>query len=307
MPNKYTTDNNYRYAFQGQEKDGETGMEAFELRLWDGRLGRWLTTDPKRVGHSPYWGMNNNPMRIIDPDGGQGEDWIKNKKTGEYVWDNSVTSASNTPEGFAYIGKNDVDIIYDLFGIGNLTGLTDFSCSDWDFGIIDIQDFDNPYSAKGAAPLSLKANTKMNIHLSANVKTTYSGQNLNKKFNGVDINVSVSGNVTAPYPDMNIKLLGRSMTVNGSEMSVAKPSSNPEFSQGGDVPTLKYYSFMSSNTIMKNFGKEFNLNFGFYGQYVNGLNSLRLPTVLGGLGIENSTYLNKTIKFHNLIYIPLKP
>ncbi len=37
MPNKHTTDGNYRYAFQGQEKDGETGMEAFELRLWDVR------------------------------------------------------------------------------------------------------------------------------------------------------------------------------------------------------------------------------------------------------------------------------
>jgi hypothetical protein len=25
--------NNYRYAFQGQKLDGETGMEAFQLRL----------------------------------------------------------------------------------------------------------------------------------------------------------------------------------------------------------------------------------------------------------------------------------
>ena len=38
----------YRYAFQGQEKDSETGKEAFELRLWDSRIGRWLTTDPYR-------------------------------------------------------------------------------------------------------------------------------------------------------------------------------------------------------------------------------------------------------------------
>jgi YD repeat-containing protein len=30
----------YRYAFQGQELDKETGMEAFQLRLWDGRIGR---------------------------------------------------------------------------------------------------------------------------------------------------------------------------------------------------------------------------------------------------------------------------
>jgi hypothetical protein len=45
-------------------------MEAFELRLWDGRLGRWLTTDPKHQYASPYLGMGNNPISRIDPDGG---------------------------------------------------------------------------------------------------------------------------------------------------------------------------------------------------------------------------------------------
>lgn len=34
----------YRYAYQRQEKDPETGKEAFQLRLWDARIGRWLTT-----------------------------------------------------------------------------------------------------------------------------------------------------------------------------------------------------------------------------------------------------------------------
>ena len=60
----------YRYAYQGQEKDPETRKEAFQLRLWDGRIGRWLTTDPKGEFSSPYLGMGNNPMNKIDPDGG---------------------------------------------------------------------------------------------------------------------------------------------------------------------------------------------------------------------------------------------
>lgn len=60
----------YRYAYQGQEKDTETGKEAFELRLWDARIGRWLTTDPYGEFHSPYLGMGNNPISNIDPDGG---------------------------------------------------------------------------------------------------------------------------------------------------------------------------------------------------------------------------------------------
>lgn len=61
---------NYRYAFQGQELDGETGMEAFQLRLWDGRIGRWLSPDPYGEFASPYLGMGNNPVSTIDPDGG---------------------------------------------------------------------------------------------------------------------------------------------------------------------------------------------------------------------------------------------
>ncbi|MCL9806907.1 RHS repeat-associated core domain-containing protein [Flavobacterium amniphilum] len=74
LPNQQITDANYRYAFQGQEKDPETGMEAFELRLWDGRLGRWLTVDPMGQYFSPYLGMGNNPISRVDPDGGMDGD-----------------------------------------------------------------------------------------------------------------------------------------------------------------------------------------------------------------------------------------
>ncbi|CAL2064708.1 RHS repeat-associated core domain-containing protein [Tenacibaculum sp. 190524A05c] len=69
MPNR-NVEGEYPYAYQGQEKDQETGMEAFELRLWDARIGRWLTTDPYGQFQSPYLGMGNNPISQIDPDGG---------------------------------------------------------------------------------------------------------------------------------------------------------------------------------------------------------------------------------------------
>ncbi len=72
MPNRQIINGEpYRYAYQGQEKDPETGKEAFQLRLWDARIGRWLTTDPKRFHHSPYLGMGNNPIFFIDSDGGK--------------------------------------------------------------------------------------------------------------------------------------------------------------------------------------------------------------------------------------------
>ncbi|MCF6297664.1 MAG: hypothetical protein L3J08_06725 [Flavobacteriaceae bacterium] len=66
----------YRYDFQGQELDRETGKHAFELRLYDSRINRWISPDPYGEFHSPYLSMGNNWINKIDPDGGQTEDII---------------------------------------------------------------------------------------------------------------------------------------------------------------------------------------------------------------------------------------
>ncbi|GGF27949.1 hypothetical protein GCM10011383_44570 [Hymenobacter cavernae] len=62
----------YRHGYQGQfaEKDEETGYESFELRLYDARIGRWLSTDPEGQFDSPFVGMGNNPVSGTDSDGG---------------------------------------------------------------------------------------------------------------------------------------------------------------------------------------------------------------------------------------------
>ena len=38
--------------------------------MYDGRVGRWMTTDPYSQYHSPYLAMGNDPINQIDPDGG---------------------------------------------------------------------------------------------------------------------------------------------------------------------------------------------------------------------------------------------
>lgn len=62
----------YEHGYQGQftEHDQETGLDAFELRLWDSRLARWTSTDPYGQYASPYLGMGNNPINNYDADGG---------------------------------------------------------------------------------------------------------------------------------------------------------------------------------------------------------------------------------------------
>ncbi|WP_417800652.1 polymorphic toxin type 43 domain-containing protein [Tenacibaculum sp.] len=105
MPNRQIINGEpYRYAYQGQEKDPETGKEAFQLRLWDARIGRWLTTDPKREFNSPYLGMGNNPMNKIDPDGGETDDWYLNLKTGKTEWHEG--SADLSAQGLINVGDD---------------------------------------------------------------------------------------------------------------------------------------------------------------------------------------------------------
>ncbi|RBL92759.1 RHS repeat domain-containing protein [Chitinophaga flava] len=62
----------YRYGYQGQysEQDPETGWNAFELRMYDSRIGRWLSIDPEFQYASPYLSMGNDPFNRTDPNGG---------------------------------------------------------------------------------------------------------------------------------------------------------------------------------------------------------------------------------------------
>ena len=73
MPNRFlSSTKEYRFGYQGQfaEKDAETGLDQFELREYDPRIGRWLVPDPYSQHWSPYMAMGNNPINLVDPDGG---------------------------------------------------------------------------------------------------------------------------------------------------------------------------------------------------------------------------------------------
>lgn len=116
----------YRFAFQGQELDPETGKEAFQLRLWEGRLGRWLTTDPMRQYASPYLGMGNNPMKNIDPTGGTSE------STGVRLnSDGTYTVVNGKPDGNSGVYLVDHKGNYDVNSSVRIgTSLTDRSFLD---------------------------------------------------------------------------------------------------------------------------------------------------------------------------------
>ncbi|MBI1289194.1 MAG: hypothetical protein GC178_16630 [Flavobacteriales bacterium] len=60
------------YGYQGEfaERDRNLKWVSFDLRTYDGRLGRFHNVDPMLQFHSPFLAMANNPLSNIDPTGG---------------------------------------------------------------------------------------------------------------------------------------------------------------------------------------------------------------------------------------------
>jgi len=103
----------YRYSFNGMEKDDEVSGEGNSytttFRQYDPRLGRWKSLDPlmaKYPGMSPYVAFNNNPIYFIDPlglesHGGDDPEEPKKKRTN---WEKGK-GADDSFEGY------DLDVI----------------------------------------------------------------------------------------------------------------------------------------------------------------------------------------------------
>jgi RHS repeat-associated protein len=76
MPQRSTSSGSYRYGFNGKENDNEVKGSGNQLnfgnRIYDSRLGRYLSIDPLYAKHAdmaPYHHASNNPVNRIDPDG----------------------------------------------------------------------------------------------------------------------------------------------------------------------------------------------------------------------------------------------
>uniref|UniRef100_UPI002ED1D933 RHS repeat domain-containing protein n=1 Tax=Flavobacterium sp. C4GT6 TaxID=3103818 RepID=UPI002ED1D933 len=76
MPNRFYNGTDYRYGFNGKEKDDEIkGLGAqydYGFRIYDSRIGRFLSTDPLFAGYpyyTPYQFAGNRPIWAVDLDG----------------------------------------------------------------------------------------------------------------------------------------------------------------------------------------------------------------------------------------------
>lgn len=95
----------YGFAFNGMEKTGEVYGEgneySAEFRQYDSRLGRWLSIDPLALHfpwQSPYVGLDNNPIKLMDPNGDS--TFVSKNKNGTY----SVVGGTLDNDNGIYIG-----------------------------------------------------------------------------------------------------------------------------------------------------------------------------------------------------------
>jgi len=79
MPGRSFNSNSYKYGFNGKENDNEvkgTGnQQDYGMRIYDPRLGRFLSVDPITSSYpelTPYQFASNNPIEFIDFDGLEG-------------------------------------------------------------------------------------------------------------------------------------------------------------------------------------------------------------------------------------------
>jgi RHS repeat-associated protein len=99
----------YRYGFNGKENDnevkGEGNQQDYGLRIYDPRLGKFLSVDPlakEYPWYTPYQFAGNTPIQAIDLDGGEPK--VAGKNEAESGKDFVI--AGTGPGGYGEIQRN---------------------------------------------------------------------------------------------------------------------------------------------------------------------------------------------------------
>lgn len=271
MPNR-NIEGNYRYKYQGQEKDPETGKEAFQLRLWDARIGRWLTTDPYGQYNSPYLGMGNDPINGIDPDGGlfgRIRAWIHKqfnggsmhqRTDGKWAWQKGTG-------GVAALGDGDGDLTgvslqYKNFGYGGLgkleaTSSTFAVSGEYNVGIL------NHGLDIGLIGLELNANTTLSSFSYGRQIKDGQWSPINESFDSnyrdkyAEKRTTVGASVETPFGDGSFNLKGVKLAGKGSKWQTAK-----EIKAGYAILGLQFHKLNSKGldfgfSIQEDVGAQF--------------------------------------------------
>lgn len=111
VPNRHSNDD-YRYGFQGQEKDNEIKGEGnslnYTFRMHDPRAGRFFAVDPlfrEYTSNSPYAFSENSVINAVELEGLEKKVIVNNNEPGEKIFDSKIITVSGSKaSGDSFIG-----------------------------------------------------------------------------------------------------------------------------------------------------------------------------------------------------------
>jgi len=123
VPNRFASIEDYRYGFNGMEKDDEVKGEGLQIdygfRIYDPRIGKFLSIDPltKSFPHySPYQFAGNTPIQAIDLDGAEEYHylalWDEKTKTIAFKLEASKTVKEKSFLGITWIPKETHTVVF---------------------------------------------------------------------------------------------------------------------------------------------------------------------------------------------------
>ena len=112
---KFSSASQYRYGFNGKENDnevkGEGNQQDYGMRIYDTRLGRFLSVDPITSDYpelTPYQFASNRPLEGVDLDGL--EFFSKKDAQGKAVW---FFSAPKIATGYDHMQARGIPVAID--------------------------------------------------------------------------------------------------------------------------------------------------------------------------------------------------
>jgi RHS repeat-associated protein len=125
QPGRVFNTSGYRYGFNGKENDIEVKGDGAHLdygfRIYDPRLGRFLSIDPLTKNYpwyTPYQFAGNNPIAFVDLDGGEPDwamlkfiHWVEGQTRKEVVTKNTTNENALFGYGFMHGLATSVDAI----------------------------------------------------------------------------------------------------------------------------------------------------------------------------------------------------
>jgi RHS repeat-associated protein len=210
MPERSFNSQNYRYGFNAKENDNEVkgigNQQDYGMRIYDPRLGRFLSVDPlfkDFAFYTPYQFSGNKPIWKIDLDGLEEADPPKND--GKTQLEVASKSELNFTAGFQFtFGWNGLKIDFspakfNILKIGiteNIDTKTGKTSSEYNFDWFtgDVENsagIELPILGKFSAANKFKVDSELN-QIPATQQTEYSYKTPETTVNGVPVKGQVT-------------------------------------------------------------------------------------------------------------------